>query len=78
MALSLESSRHIPCAVRKWQDGTWNVPATQRGKPVPLADAVSLTNARSQDFESWHPWCFEQLLGELHRRLLAHAEERAA
>ena len=37
-----------------------------------------LGEARSQDFERRHPWRFEQLLGELHRRLFAHAEERAA
>ena len=37
-----------------------------------------LDRAASQDFERWHPWRFEQLLGELHRRLFAHAEERAA
>ena len=33
MALALESSRHIPCAVSlRFADGTWNVPATLRVK----------------------------------------------
>ena len=37
MALTLESSRHIPCAVSlRFADGTWNVPATLRVKSVPL------------------------------------------
>ena len=37
MALTLESSRHIPCAVSlRIADGTWNVPATYPTKRVPL------------------------------------------
>ena len=37
MALTLEGSRHIPCAVSlKNADGTWNVPATLLTKRVPL------------------------------------------
>ncbi len=36
-ALTLESSRHIPCAVSlRIADGTWNVPATLRVKSMPL------------------------------------------
>ncbi len=54
--MTLESNRHIPCAVSlQFADSTWNVPAYLAGK----VSAIGLTPPRS---EASHPWPREAYL----------------